>query len=433
MPAPTVMSDLGGLLKNVYADVRKDVFPVITPLLAQVQKSTPGGRLTWGGNGVYWDVKTSRDVGMVSSASGYFPADAVATEVQATMGVQRFYVYRELDGKAITGTQSPQAAYLSVVRKAMDSIKVAIKLGLQENLHGNGTYVKAIVSSSADTTHFVATSPYGVSGAGQGGLLLDAGMQIAVGSVSGSTFTSRGVATISSVANSGDNITVTLGSAISGMQANDVVVPATTSDNSYGQALDGGLIKLTNRGGSFSSLHGIDASTYARWDAVRMVAGTDTADAAQPSEIDIVKLKQRVFMRCGVNPSEKPGEFLLLTTPSLEIKLAETFFGQRQYQMGTQELNGGFTALKIAGLPLVSDPFCPAGTIYLVRTADLTWVDGKDWGQIEYGSDNAWRPINGRDAFGTAFGAYVNFGAIARNSHGSITGYTDSERITFVV
>jgi hypothetical protein len=52
---------------------------------------------------------------------------------------------------------------------------------------------------------------------------------------------------------------------------------------------------------------------------------------------------------------------------------------------------------------------------------------------VQYGSDNAWRPVAGFDRFGTAFGFYGNFGALARNSHGSITGYTDAERITFVV
>jgi hypothetical protein len=433
MPAPTVMADLGGLLKNVYADVRKDVFPVITPLLAQVQKSTPGGRLQWGGNGVFWDVKTTRDVGLVSSSIGAFPADAVATEVQASMGVQRLYVYREIDGLAITGTQSQEAAYLSVVRKAMDSIKVAIKLGMQEQLHGDANCIKALVNTVTDTTHITATNGYGLGTVGTGsvvqaGLLLDVGMAVAVLNPSGPAV--RGYSTISALTNSGDTATITLASAISSMAQGDYIVPATSAtDNSFSKGING-LLNITNRGNAYAALHGV---TAARWDAVRMVAGTDTPDATQPNEIDVQRLLTRIYQRCGVNPTEKPGEFLLITTPSLKIKLAESFLGQRQYQMGTMDLNGGFKGINVAGLALIDDPFCPAGTIYCVRTADLTWVDAKDWGQVQYGSDNAWRPIAGFDRFGTGFGAYLNFGALARNSHGSITGYTDSERITFVV
>ncbi len=96
------------------------------------------------------------------------------------------------------------------------------------------------------------------------------------------------------------------------------------------------------------------------------------------------------------------------------------------------DIKGGYKAVSIAGIPLVSDTWCPAGTMYLVHVPSLTWVDAKDWGQVEYESSNAWRFISGRDAFETSFASYVNFGTLARNCHGSITGFGDTARYSHV-
>lgn len=434
MPGPTVITDtqVAGLLKNVYSDVRRDMFPKSTPFIAQLQKGSAGGprNLRWGGNGVLFNAKMTRATGMSASASGYLPPDAPATEAQGTIGIKRFYVTRELDGLAIQGTQSAEAAYQSIARKALDEIQDAIKLGMQEMAHGDGRGIKAIVSTNAATNNLVVTSPYGLASSGEGGLLLDVGMYIAVIATDGVTV--KGRSYINTLTVSGDNATLNLTTALSSNSATgDYVVAATTSDTSYNNYLEG-IQKLLNYDGStFASVHGLTSATYSRWDATRFTANTDT-DSLAPTENDLWKLFTKIAGRSGQSPFEKPGEFIMIGTPGLLQALANSLIGTRQRAVDMQ-LKGGFTGVNICGLPYIADPWCPAGTIYVLHVPSLTWVDSKDWGAVEFQDSNVWRPISGRDAYQTSFGSYMNLGVLQRNAHGLIKGYTDTARFSHVM
>lgn len=426
-------TDISGVLKTMYSGFREELFPMSTPLLAQVKRGKAGGprNLRWGGEGVKFDAVLSRPLGMTGSASGWLPPHAQATEKHGTLGIKRLYVTREIDGLAVVGTQSKESAFISLAKKVLEEAKDAATLGMQEILHGNGRAIKALVTSVTDTDTIVVSSPYGVSGAGEGGLLLDAGQYIAVLDASDSFVTVLGRAFITSVTNSGDSATLELASTIASMAAGDAIVAATTEDTSL-DAFPDGLISITNRGNAYGTIHGI---THARFDAIRMTAGTDTTSTADdPNEQDVWRLIAKVAGRSGKDARLNPNQFLLLTTPGLEEKLANSFYGQRRLTPSDfVNLKGGFKAITICGVPVVSDCYCPAGTIYLVHIPSLVWVDAKDWGQIQYQNAGAWRWITGRDAFQINWGAYMNFGVLNRGAVGSIVGYTDTVRYGFVV
>ena len=436
MPAPTVISDteLTGLLKNVYSQFREKVQNLVTPLLAQLEKGRAGGprNMRWGGNNVFFDVVTGRPAGATFSPSGYFPPDTTATEVQANVGVVRAYTTRQIDGLAFVGTQSKEAAFTTIAKKTMEEIKDASSLLMQQALHNKADGIVALVGTVNSTTEIIVSSPYGVANAGQGSLLLSIGDYIAVIDADDGT-TVLGRAQITNIVNSGDNATLTLSDAISGMAATDQLVKATASDTSLNNAMNG-LINITNRGGSYASLHGISASSYGIWDATRLVAGTDTPDADQPTESDIWDLIQRIKGRSGKDAMMKPKEFLLMTTPGLSKKLMESLVGQRRFTANefATTIKGGYRALEVAGIPMVEDYYVPAGTIYLLHIPSLSWVDAKDWGFVEFEGAGPWRWLTGRDAFETSYGWYGNFACLARNAHGSITGYTDTARYTHV-
>jgi len=437
MPAPTVITDaeLTGLLKNVYSQFREKVQNLVTPLLAQLEKGRAGGprNMRWGGNNVYFDVVTGRPAGATFSQSGYFPPDTTATEVQANVGVVRAYTTRQIDGLAFVGTQSKDAAFTTIAKKTMEEIKEASQLLMQQALHNKANGIVALIGTASTTTSIIVSSPYGVSGAGQGSLLLSVGDYVAVLDATDSFATVLGRAAITAISNSGDNATLTLGTAISGMAAGDALVKATASDTSYNAAMNG-LISITNRGGSYASLHNISASSYPIWDATRMTAGTDTPDANQPTESDIWDLIQKIAGRSGKDAMVRPKDFLLMTTPGLAKKLMESMVGQRRFTAGefATTIKGGYKALEVCGIPMVQDYYVPAGTIYLLHIPSLAWVDAKDWGFVEFEGAGPWRWLSGRDAFETTYGWYGNLACLARNAHGSITGYTDTARYTHV-
>lgn len=439
MANPILITDteLQGNLKNVYADIRQSLFPISTVLFAQIKKEGPGGmrNLKWGGKNVYFDVVTNPPVNWGASDAGYLPQSSETTEVQGNVGIRRFYVTREFDNLAIVGTQSKQAAFMSLKAKITEEIDGAMQLGMQEHVHGNGLGIRAVVSSytAGPPVEIVATSPYGVSGAGQGGLWLYPGMYIAVLDATGVTL--RGKATITAVVNSGDNVTLTLSAAVAGTTGTDIIVAATASDTAYNQYANG-LMNITNRGGSYGQLHGINASSYARWDATRFVAGTDTDDATQPNEMDIWKLAATIGARSGKRPLANPDEFLLIGTYGLQQKFIESFLAQRRFNVTAGEeleLNGGYKALKLHNMAFVADEYQPAGTVYCIHKPSLAWVDAADWSPVQYENSGAVRFIDGRDAFQTSFKIYFNLMTFQRNAHGSITGYTDTARYTPVV
>ena len=437
MPNPTVITDseLTGLLKNVYAQFREKVQNQVTPLLAQLQKAKAGGprNLRWGGNNVFFDVVIGRAAGASFSPGGYFPPDTTAREVQANVGVVRAYTTRQIDGLAFVGTSSKEAAFTTIVKKTMEEIKDASRLLMQQALHNKSDGVVAIIGTASSTTSIIVASPYGVSGAGQGALLISVGDNIAVLDTS-SADAVLGRAQVTAVSMSGDNATLTLGSAISGMAATDKIVKATASDTSFNGAMNG-LISITNRGAAYNTLHNIDGSTYSIWDAIRQTAGTDTPDAAQPTESDIWQLITTIANRSGKDALSNPKDFLLMTTPGLQKKLMDSMVGQRRFDASefATEIKGGYKAVSVCGIPCVQDYYVPAGTIYLLHIPSLAWVDAKDWGFVEFEGAGPWRWLNGRDAFETTYGWYGNMATLARNAHGSITGYTDTFRATHLV
>lgn len=437
MPAPTVITDteLTGLLKNVYSQFREKVQNLVTPLLAQLNKGKAGGprNMRWGGNNVFFDVVVGRPAGATFSSAGYFPPDTTAQEVQGNVGVVRAYTTRQIDGLAFVGTQSKDAAFQTIAKKTMEEIKEASTLLMQQALHNKSDGIVALVGSVTSTTVIVVTSPYGVASAGQGSLLVSVGDYIAVLDTSSSDAV-LGRSNVSAISVSGDNSTLTLTTAIVGMAAADKLVKATASDTSFNGAMNG-LINITNRGGSYASLHGITQATYGIWDAIRMVAGTDTPDASQPTESDIWDLIQRIAGRSGKDAMLRPQDFLLMTTPGLGKKIIESMVGQRRFDSAefSTTIKGGYKAVSVCGIPLVQDYYVPAGTLYLIHIPSLSWVDAKDWGFVEFEGAGPWRWTQGRDAFETSYGWYGNLACLQRNSHGSITGYTDTARYTHVV
>ena len=437
MPAPTVITDteLTGLLKNVYSQFREKVQNLVTPLLAQLNKGKAGGprNMRWGGNNVFFDVVVGRPAGATFSSAGYFPPDTTAQEVQGNVGVVRAYTTRQIDGLAFVGTQSKDAAFQTIAKKTMEEIKEASTLLMQQALHNKSDGIVALVGSVTSTTVIVVTSPYGVASAGQGSLLVSVGDYIAVLDTSASDAV-LGRSNVSAITVSGDNSTLTLTTAIAGMAATDKLVKATASDTSFNGAMNG-LINITNRAGSYASLHGITQATYGIWDAIRMVAGTDTPDASQPTESDIWDLIQRIAGRSGKDAMLRPQDFLLMTTPGLGKKIIESMVGQRRFDSAefSTTIKGGYKAVSVCGIPLVQDYYVPAGTLYLIHIPSLSWVDAKDWGFVEFEGAGPWRWTQGRDAFETSYGWYGNLACLQRNSHGSITGYTDTARYTHVV
>ncbi len=447
MPNPTVMTDaeITGLLKNLYSNIRLKLQNISTPLVSQLKKISAGGaqQLRWGGNNLYWSVKMGRPAGGTFSPSGFFPTDTTALERQANVGIKRAYVTRVIDGLAFVGTQSKSMAFETILSKTYDEIKSALFLLQQSAFHNKADGVLGLVGTFSSATSLTVVSPYGIASAGQGGLHLAVGDTIAIINASAPAEATAS-AQITAITNSGDTATLTLRSpgvteswaASDNVTTGDFVVKASASDTSYNGAPNG-LIGIMNRGGSYNDLHGINAGTAGNelWNTVRMTAGTDTPDAAAPSEDDLWVLGQRVSGLSGKSPLTNPDQWLLLTTPGIQQKFIQNLASLRRFDGNSfvKKVNGGYNAVSVAGMDCIADYYVPAGTVYLIHKPSLGLVDGKDAGYVEFEGAGPWRWVTGRDAFETTYSWYGELATLQRNAHGMITGYTDSTRYTHVI
>jgi hypothetical protein len=90
------------------------------------------------------------------------------------------------------------------------------------------------------------------------------------------------------------------------------------------------------------------------------------------------------------------------------------------------KLNGGFTGVACAGGVLVDDPWGPRGRLYAIYGPDTVMVDLMDFGKLSYEDSPEWQRATGRDGYESAMGVYWNYGVTRRNSHGVISGITDT-------
>lgn len=417
---PHELQDFTDVLKTVYLPVRKNAFQFQTPLLAAAERGGPD-RVTYGGHDLVFDVKFGRRGGFVSSTQGFFPHSKKSAEKQGRLGISRSYITVMVDGLAAKATMRDQDSYISAAAKISEDASEQWKLEQNRILHGDGLGVRAVLDSVTSTTVVVADNPYGIADAGPGNLHLTEGEDIAVLSSDGATL--RGKTTISSatpISLSGDLATITYTSAVSGQQAGDVIVSAVptavdANDTSWG-AEPYGLMAFVDVEGNFGTFEGINDS---RWVATKLTSTT-------VDETILMRLLGTLEARANLDTRTNPSAMLLLTTRGIWQSYGESLLGLRRFSAPTMTINGGFKATEVAGAALVYDPWAPRGRIYAIHTPDTIFIDLMDWGELTYGDSVSWQRSSTRDAYEAQFGSYWNYGVTMRNSHGVISGITDT-------
>jgi hypothetical protein len=229
---------------------------------------------------------------------------------------------------------------------------------------------------------------------------------------------------ISSITLSSDIATVTVASSLEAgggtIGAGDLVVtavPTTTSstDTSLG-AEPYGLKAIMDVENSFATFETIND---ARWLAQKMTSTT-------VDETVVMRLLNTIRARTGVEWRNDPKAMLLLTTTGIWQTYGESLLGLRRFSAPEMTLNGGFTGVKVAGATLVDDPYAPRGRLQAVYGPDTVMVDLMDFQKVSYEDSPEWSRATNRDGYEALMGIYWNYGCTCRNTHGVISGITDT-------
>ena len=413
---PQDIQDFTDVLKNVYLPVRRKAFPIMTPLVANARRASPA-TVQYAGNDLIFDVKTGRRGGFISSAKGYLPHSKTAREKKGRLSIARTYAVVNVDGLAVRASEGDRASYIPVARKVVEDATEQWQIEQARILYGDSLGQRGLVTVVNSTTSIDVESPYGIAGAGPGNLHLVVGDDVAVVS---STGTQRGKAQISAISLSGDTATMTLDTAVSGMQVGDAVVTAVptsvnSGDNSWG-AEPHGIKSILDVEGAFATFEGIRDD---RWVAQKMTSST-------VDERILMQLLNLIRNRAGADWRTNPGNMLLMTTTGIWQQYGDTLLGIRRFDAPIMQLKGGFTGVMVGGATMLDDPWAPRGRVNAIHGPDTVFIDLMDFGKLSYQDSPQWQRATNQDAYEAVMGSYWNYGCYIRASHGVISGITDS-------
>lgn len=424
MAEPHPLNDFNAVLKNVYLPIRKKAWPKMSVLASQARKIGPE-EAKYAGGDLFFDIVVGRRGGFVASAQGWAPESLVAHEKQGRLGIARNYAKLFVDGLALKATSDGKGAYISVAKKLMEDVMDQWQIEQNRVLHGDGLAIRALIVARTSATVFTCSSPYGISNGGPGNLHLEVGDTIAVHvaatlALVGTTAKQK----ISTITLSGDTATVTVASSLEAgggtIAAGDLIVtavPTTVSatDTSLGAEPYGlkAIMDVENAFGTFETIND------ARWVAQKLTS-------TSVDETVVMRLLNTIRARAGIEWRNDPGAMLLLTSTGIWQTYGESLLGLRRFSAPTMKLNGGFTGVQVAGATLVDDPWAPRGRIYAVHGPDTIMVDLMDFQKLSHEDAPEWQRAANRDGWEALMGVYWNYGVTRRNSHGVISGITDT-------
>jgi hypothetical protein len=341
-----------------------------------------------------------------------------AREKQGRLSIARTYALVQVDGLAIKATDSEKGSYISVAKKVVEDVMEQWELEQERILHSDSLGIRATIGTVSSTTSVIVANPYGITGAGPGNLHLVIGDTISVRDSTGATL--RGKTLITNISLSGDNATLTYGTAVAGQQVGDIIVtavPAATdaNDDSFG-AEPHGLKSIVDVENAFATFEGINDP---RWNAQKLTSAT-------VDETIIQKLLNTIRARSGVDTRKNVKEMLLLTSTGIWETYGESLLGIRRFAAPVMELEGGFTGVKVANGVLVDDPWAPRGRIYAVHGPSTIFIDLMDFGEISFQDAPRWMRATNQDAFQAVFASYWNYGVTNRVPMGVISGIVDT-------
>ena len=416
MANPNDLQDFQPVLKNVYLPFRKNIFPMMTVLLANARKLS-SETVKYAGNDLFFDVKVDRRGGFVASSRGFLPAAKVAREKQGRLSVARLYARSTLDNFAALVTESNKGSYISAAKKLVEDVMDQWEIEQERFLHGDSLAIRATVTSGTASATQTVANPYGITGAGPGNLHLVIGDTISFRSSDGVTL--RGKRLIIDISLSGDVATLTLDSTVT-TTTGDIVVSAVeaavhSTDDSFG-AEPHGIKSMVDVEGAFVTYEGIND---ARWVAQKLTSTT-------VDEVILMRLLNTIRARSGVDGMKNPKEMMLLTTTGIWQSYGESLLGIRRFQAPIMELKGGFTGVQVGGATLIHDPWAPRGRVYAIHGPSTVFIDLMDFGELSYKDSPKWIPAANQDGYEARFGAYINYGTTFRTAHGVISGITDT-------
>lgn len=378
-------------LKTYYLDVVSNSLNTkINPLLAKFEQTSAD---VWGkeirkvvSNGINGGFGAGTETGELPSASKH-------TYQQMILTLKNLYGTIEISDKAVRAAAGNSGAFLNLLEGEMQNLIASAKLNFGRMLYGNGTGVLGTVASVTGNSIVLDD----VKGCFEG-MIVDV-----VSSESDATIVAaRRIGTVDRA-----NKKITLeGAAITAgtISANDYV----TVQGSYENEITG----LGAIFGTDSILYGIDRDTH-KWLKPYNKTSTTITDAVIQGVIDTVEENSGMYadmMVCSAGVKRAYLDYLVTNRMNVEYM---------QTSDGTQ-------AISYQGIPIVSDRFCPAKTMYVLHTPSFRIYQLCDWRWLEGDDGKVLKQAAGKAVYNATLVKYADLLCERPNAQGAITNITEA-------
>ena len=344
------MTSADKALKTLYLGaITEQLNTEVNPLLAKIKQSTAD---VWGKEirrvaryGINGGIGAGSETGDLPKAEGNHYEQFVCT-------LKNLYGTIEISDKAMRASANDAGAFVNLLNDEMDGLLKASAFNFGRMLYGDGSGVLAKVSAAS-----VGNT-----------ISCDSVKNFAVGMIVG-VFTNDGVdlglgmRRVTDVDRENNKITVD-GKAF---EADDVDAGCTIHMQ--------GLVdnEITGLGAIFKStgnIYGLSRATH-KWLVPYM-------------KTDVGSITETVIQKAIDYLDETAGSRVNFIVCSSGVKRAfQKHLATYKRNVDVMNLEGGYKALSYNGIPIVSDRFCPAGTMYLLNTDDFTLHQLCDWKWLE--------------------------------------------------
>ncbi len=353
------LSTADNALKQVYLGVVSNQLNTnINPLLARINQTTSD---VWGK-----EIRKLAPYGInggigAGSEDGPLPSSASNSYAQFVLSLKNLYGKIELSDKAIRASENSTGAFVNLLNDEMEGLIKSSAFNFGRMLYGDGTGLLAKITAATTSSVTVDNVTN-----------LIEGMVVDIVDANGESLkTGVRIKSINRLSKTINLFTNSLNADDFKTEGDGVKTYYLVIQGSYGKEITGlGEIFKTS-----GSLYGLDRATFS-WLIPNMV---DVSKDSAPTDISDVTMQKAIDELDEISNSQV--DFIVC---SAGVKRNyQNYMSSFRSNINIMQLDGGYTALSYNGIPLLSDRFVPANTMYLLNTKEFNLHQLCDWKWLE--------------------------------------------------
>ena len=380
-------------LKSFYLEAVSEALDMkANPFLAQVQRTTA--------DVVGKDVRKLVKVGVsggvgAGSETGDLPTATANDYVQFVAPLKNLYGTIEISDKAVRASAHNEGAFVNLLNDEMETLVKTAKYNFGRMLFGDGTGMMGNVISIADGNVLTLTSVKGI----EEGMVLDFCTPLL------KVLEEPSGLKVIAVDKSAKKVTMS-----NETELDSMLLPP----GSY----------VTIQGSTGNEITGLEALFDGYYDSVYGVDKNTSIMKAYHKK-SVGEISENIIQKAIDNIEENSGSRVNFMICSWGVRRAILeYYRQNNVKPLTMEVNG-FTAIDFNGIPIVTDRFCPDGTLYLLNTDDFKLHQLCDWQWLEGEDGKILKQIPGKPVYTATLVKYAELICARPCGQGKLEGITE--------